>query len=409
MFKNVYRNLLSALMVAIASPALAQGDNAAALTLDEEWAKLAETYPGFAGHYRGDDGKVTVKMAGAGNAARARPFLDMAFGSDHRVEPAEYDFKTLFDWKTAALELLVQKEVPVVFIDADERRNRIVVGIDTQGDRGMLAKAEGLLARSRGLARAGVPREAIILESAEPLYQTALRDRQRPVSGGFQVTVDIGTSSGACSLGTNAKRDGVVGFLTAAHCALRVSPVNGRGVFQPTIASTNQLGTVSAVGPFVTSGCPAGATCKFGDVMFVTHTSAANATLGAIAISSYNGTGGVNPPYLAVRTIRAIDSNVTGGQAMRHTGRTTGTGVGGAVNRTCFTITGNLDGITYLCENSYPTSQPTLGGDSGGSVYYQNSDGTLNFSGVVWGGNSTTTIYTPWSTILRQLGNVTIY
>ena len=97
-----------------------------------------------------------------------------------------------------ALEVRHQRLLPlfelagVVFTDADETSDRLVVGVLDRGINGLV--------RSQ-LARLGVPSESVDLVETESIARVAtLRDKVRPVVAGLQIRF----SQFVCSLGFNA-------------------------------------------------------------------------------------------------------------------------------------------------------------------------------------------------------------
>src|SRR5204863_7743993 len=66
------------------------------------------------------------------------------------------------------------------------------------------------------LSRVDVPREAVNFMETGPIeLKSSLNDKHVPLVGGLE----IGTSFSTCSLGFNARRAGVAGFVTASHCS----------------------------------------------------------------------------------------------------------------------------------------------------------------------------------------------
>ena len=122
------------------------------------------------------------------------------------------------------LESLHQRLLPVfelagvVYTDADETSGRLVVGvIDREID-------DLVRGRMRGL---GVSSQSVDIVQAEPIVQVAtLRDFVRPVVAGLQVRY----SNDVCSLGFNAIRGVVAGFVTASHCSTKQGAVDGTRV-----------------------------------------------------------------------------------------------------------------------------------------------------------------------------------
>ena len=125
------------------------------------------------------------------------------------------------------LEALHQRLLPVfevagvVFTDADERSGRLVIGVLDRGVEGLVR------GRLRGL---GIVSQSVDVVEAEPILQIAtLRDYTRPVIAGVQIRF----SQYVCSLGFNAIRAGVLGFVTASHCCDRQGTVDGTQYYQP--------------------------------------------------------------------------------------------------------------------------------------------------------------------------------
>ena len=126
-----------------------------------------------------------------------------------------------------ALEARHQRLLPlfelagVVFTDADETTGRLVVGV-------MDREVEGLV-RAR-LHVLGVESESVDVVETEPIFPMAtLRDQVRPVVAGLQIRF----SGYLCSLGFNATRAAVAGYVTASHCSDKQGSVDGTLYYQP--------------------------------------------------------------------------------------------------------------------------------------------------------------------------------
>jgi hypothetical protein len=164
------------------------------------------------------------------------------------------------------LEVLHQRLLPVfevagvVFTDADETRGRVVVGVLDRG-------VEGLVRASA--ARLGVAARDIEIVGTEPIFQVAtLRDSTRPVIAGVQIRF----SGFVCSLGFNAIRGGVSGFVTASHCSDQQGTVDGTQYYQPlNQVPAEFIGTEIADPQYRRniSGCPRGRVCRYSDSNFV--------------------------------------------------------------------------------------------------------------------------------------------
>lgn len=225
-----------------AGPGGAEPGRAPDQTIDDIYAQMALEVPGFAGMRLGPDGE-TIQVFFKGASADAEPSADLRRAVDgffqaagdlppEKIEvlPAQYDFLQLRQWYDRMRDAVWS--VPgVVFTDIDEVKNRLDIGVETE------EAAELVEKRLREL---GIPREAVDIEISEPVVpDSSLRDRHRPLVGGLEIIGDYaGTSE--CTLGFNAKRAGVEGFVTASHCSEVLAGVDGTGFYQPTIVTSRQ-------------------------------------------------------------------------------------------------------------------------------------------------------------------------
>jgi hypothetical protein len=299
------------------------------------------------------------------------------------------------------LEALNQRLLPVfelagvVFTDADETRGRVVVGV-------LDSDIQGLVRASA--ARLGVSAQDIEIVETEPIFQVAtLREYLRPVPAGAQVRF----SSYVCSLGFNAVRDGVSGFVTASHCSTQQGKVDGTQYYQPLNQVPEELvGTEIVDPPYVRNGkgCPKGRVCRYSDSNFVQGAAAATFALGRIA-----KTTGPNNGSLEVVGEFLIDGRGVAGvkQNANKVGRTTGWGQG-VVTRTCTNTGVSGSNIVLLCQTFVENGSAVIvqGGDSGSPVFSINSNGNAVLLGNLWGGNSSGTlfVYSPLSGIEQELG-----
>lgn len=69
------------------------------------------------------------------------------------------------------------------------------------------------------------------------------QQRNRPISGGLKIVYPEGGNLGVGSIGVIAKRDGVLGFVTAGHVVDKI----GTKVFQPSKSDSNRVGETKVV------------------------------------------------------------------------------------------------------------------------------------------------------------------
>jgi hypothetical protein len=314
-----------------------------------------------------------------------------------QVRRADYDWASLERWQGRASEQALAMR-GAVWVDADEARNRVTIGVE----RGMPAAQ----VRS-AVARLGVPSAAVVVEEAEPVRLAAtLRDRVRPVVGALQINFDPdpGTpGSFLCTLGFNATRNGQRSFITNSHCTNIQGGNQSTPYWQPTQGvSPTQIATEVADPAYTTGGvgCPSGRRCRRSDAARARYASGTASTLGRIARTSGANNGSIT--ITGNFTITAEGSAIAG-QQVHKIGRTTGW-TRGAVIGTC--VNTNLSGsdITQLCQTW--VSAGVDAGDSGSPVFRRQGTGSnVTLVGILWGGSGTTIyVFSPISNIETELG-----
>jgi hypothetical protein len=300
------------------------------------------------------------------------------------------------------LEALHQRLLPVfelagvVFTDADETRGRVVVGV-------LDRDVEGLI-RATG-ARLGVAAQHIEVVETEPVFQVAtLRDYTRPVVAGVQIRF----SDYVCSVGFNAIRNGVFGFVTASHCSTQQGTVDGTQYYQPVNQVPAEfIGTEIADPAYRRniSGCPRGRVCRYSDSNFVDAANDGDLLLGTIAKTTGPNNGSLE---VAGTSFSILGEGVAAvGHTANKVGRTTGWGQG-VVTRTCANTGVSNSNIVLLCQTFVENNSAVIvqGGDSGAPVFRIDSGDNVTLLGNLWGGNSSGSlfVYSPMSGIKSELG-----
>ena len=177
----------------------------------------------------------------------------------------DYDVVELAKWKKSFSPALDGQEI--VFVDLDERRNRVTIGVVGDPSR----------QRFEALAKSlGVPFEALIIEETQPIrFHASLRDKSRPVPGGVQIEIDTGVFAfKICTLGFNVVRNGRDGFVTNSHCTKNRGVSNDDDFHQPNdpLFSGNKIGDEDSDPPYFTGGvCPSGRKCRFSDSAYADY------------------------------------------------------------------------------------------------------------------------------------------
>jgi hypothetical protein len=373
------------------------------LSLDEEYARIAERVPGFGGLYLDERGTTHVYLQDLSLAEKVQDL-----GEQVEVHQGEYDFRDLYAWKDELRPLLSREEM--VSLDIDEQRNRLVLGVVADSAEAFRAELASLLRDTR------VPPEAVIVEAAEPdVPMETLKDTIRPVPAGVQIARQTASGTIVCTLGINVTRVGVRGFITNSHCTATRSVVEGTIFFQSTTnPSTNQIGVETVDPPFFKDGsCPAEKKCRFSDSAFVAYDSPDLSEGGNIAYPILCGLGvagplTVNPVLPRLPITGLLVGNPASGSVVYKIGRTTGCTFG-SLTQTCVDrVVGVKVGsvvlptnMMMLCQNR--VSGVSAGGDSGSPVFRQDGkEATL--LGILWGGSGGSYSYSPWIFVAGELG-----
>lgn len=292
-----------------------------------------------------------------------------------------------------------------VFVDNDESVNRVVVGVQN----------EGAAAAVRSVAaRLGVPEGALEVQVVEPIqFALTLRDRVDPRIGGIQIHF----SMFLCTLGFNAVDGTENSFMTNSHCTDKQGGVEGTVYYQPTSSvDPVSIGTEVEDPEYFRNGvCPKGRKCRYSDAARAAYADGINFTLGAIARTSGPNTGSLD--IVGTFSITGEDlrqkfttkTTTSAGEILNKVGRTTGW-TKGEVTRTCVNTNVLGTNITQLCQTFVEAGQQIVaGGDSGSNVFTDKGDGTVTLAGILWGGNSSGTlfVFSPLKNIQDELGAVT--
>jgi hypothetical protein len=104
------------------------------LTVDDAFAAIATTAPGFGGLFRDSTGALTMYLADMKRAPAAlaaiRPFLTRQHLMDGvvHIRHGAYDYRQLVAWKQRLIPVLALPGT--VFTDVDEATNRLRVGVE---------------------------------------------------------------------------------------------------------------------------------------------------------------------------------------------------------------------------------------------------------------------------------------
>jgi hypothetical protein len=360
--------------------------------------------PGFGGFFVDEQGTPTVYLTNPGRRAAAEQALAPWFRERNRASAALRVLPARFAW--ADLERWVAQASPealavpgAVFADADEAGNRVHIGVEHAA----------AVSRVRAvLARLGIPAAAAEVEVVPPIRQVAtLRGSVRPVVAGVQINFP----GFLCTLGFNATRGGVAGFVTASHCTNTQGGVESTPYWQPTqTAKPVQIGT-ETVDPTYKStlaGCPSGRRCRRSDASFAKYINGTTNTRGKIARTASTVSSDLTIAGAWTITSNAGSSSFTVGETVNKVGRTTGWSRGKVV-ATCVTVNVSGSTVTQICQTI--VNAKVGAGDSGSDVFTVSSGTNVKLDGVLWGGSvdGKTFVFSPLANITGELGALTTH
>lgn len=375
-------------------------------TFDDDMAAIADSQPGFAGFYLDGD-QLIVRLAGTAQVAAARPLVrkfisqrvDQGGASASRWDAAvagmssrraDYDFRQLYNWRSAVDRAVFRPGSGVTSTDVDEQRNRVVIGVENAG------AIDGVL---RDLETRGLPRAAIIVEVA-PLVEPSqnVNDMVRPVVAGTEINNNCTMAYTVKRVLANGQPDPDRYFLVNSHCTGSFGANPGFTVGQDD--ASDQIGVEFLDPSLFTSAtnpaCPSGQQCRYSDAALIKFDAGPSWDWGRVAWPSYDG-------WFDIQLRRNVSgaSDPVMGQTLYKIGRTTGR-TSGTVNGTCVNTTAT-DGVTRLCSGR--ASYSSAGGDSGSPVVELKPDGSVVGKGINWGsggGNGYFSITSMWQTELLQ-------
>ncbi|MDQ3995889.1 MAG: S1 family peptidase [Gemmatimonadota bacterium] len=317
-----------------------------------------------------------------------------------------------------------------VFSDIDEGTNRLRFG---GVDAAAVQRVAGVL------GQLGIPSDASIVEQTAPIERMhTLRDRVRPVHGGYQINfldaAGVRTVSFLCTLGFNVVKNGVSSFITNSHCTNHQGGTETpTDYYQPLmdpdgdrlVNPENFIGVevedphYDAVSCAVEMGLP-GTVCRYSDAARAEYRVNGAFELGRIARTTQGyqdaprGPDGVRIPVLDVDpakpsfTIKSEQQRSVLGEQANKVGRTTGWTFG-PVTQTCLNsiVLGTAPPIVQRCQDRVRADVD--GGDSGSPVFRQRGGGgNVALMGILWGGSvsgTVTFVFSPMANIHRELGD----
>lgn len=364
-------------------------------TIDDEFAEIADSVPGFGGLYFDQSGSLTVVMQEPQSFSTQLSRLERAIartkarrhGSKHsrdleisgaRVVAGAFSFRQLLSEYRGPLLHALPNIVGLVSTDIDEVRNRIVVGILTDAN---------VTDARRVLVEMGVTSSMVdIVQSSAPTSNSLLADPLRPVPGGARIKTSVYPSWKPCTLGFNLLKymgtfeDTVATgryFVTASHCSSTQWSLDYSQNFQGGSFAATEVGDYYG---FSGAPCTAGKVCRYSEAsLYKYYADSITSDDGRVAFPTSIG----DTSFTSYKTITSTDSPYTG-MSVHMIGATSGRRSGN-VTASCidvYNVSGwGNKGLLCQCKASYFGTN----GDSGAPVITLYGDGTVSATGLHWG------------------------
>ena len=386
-------------------------------SLDEQFLRVAQDVPGFAGVGIGEDGVLEIRLVDTTDGSRARAVVAQVFagarsieGRTSRVVRVRYSFEQLVNWRSALYRAGLPRGTRQ--IDADERRNVVFVGTsDAQ-----VALAVREIARSLD-----IPDDAMLIApvgEVRPLADS-LGKYLRPVTGGLIIGLWMSPSSvNYCSMGFKAKKTGTTRYLlTNSHCTATFGSVNADSVGQPN--GSDWLGNETQDPAFSSTNCTGGYTCRWSDAAMIQCNSNSTCSSYTLARTTFEYTGSnwstgsgslelANDYWYVVGALSS--GSLVYGASVSRVGFSTGW-TGGTIQKTCYDyVDYPASGKILKCQ--YTSLAVVRSGDSGSPVFqYESATGKAWLGGIIWGYEYDAgyqSIFSPIDGIKTDLGSMTV-
>jgi hypothetical protein len=343
--------------------------------IEAEFVALEERLPGFGGFFL-EAGKLVAFVPEVADSAALRLVTVELLGTEEgrnrlsdengripevELRRGDYSISQLLAWKTR-LRSRGSAEHGIVEFDADERRNRVSLGVLREDHVSAVVR----LAESNGIPPTALH---VYVVGARPVAAASLTDRVRPLVAGYR-TSNSWFSGQYCSLGHPVTLSDTSYFLTASHCIPDYTGGTGGFVYQDGNDSSEKVGEIASNPAWSTSGCSAGVDyCSNADVALVAVDQGITASK-KVAQSSSVGTGNNagNLTVGATYTIGTQESSLPTGTEVHRTGQSTGT-TKGNIEATCVTVAYNAAGTILEVDCATRVDARGDPGDSGGPVY----------------------------------------
>lgn len=392
---------------------------------EADFAALARAVPSSAGYYLDEAGNMIIRVRDREAFDAAQAAYAQVVSAEHRsyaragirVIGADYSYGYLAKLREAVFETVFSSVPGVTTLDMNEKRNRVVIGID----RSMATQVSVQLEDE--IRRLGLDRQAIEFNPEEPLRAAAASDADmRRALMLTPTTLDgvFTTLVGGINIHVSATDPVITGDGGARECSLgfttMYTPAGGGGAYPAIVTNTHctavwgapdstalrQSGTYfgySTVDPHKT-GCTTN-WCRMADAAVFKITSG-SIDVGLIARTD---SGSINldtaSPYFVIRSVAT--SSLPMGAFYHKVGHNSGWTTGVTLLSCVDHHAGSWPGY-YVTRCGDTGSATSIPGDSGGSVFVRLDSNNVRLIGITFGLSGSAHIWSPYHRIEGNLG-----
>lgn len=400
-----------------ASPAILDEGLDQVYWAEGSFRRLTDQLPSHGGFYIDGTGSLVVAVADpADSLAAVRALRHATARASERsgrrgirplvVRRVKYSFAELSRWRNT-LHRHTLALPTVAWLDLDEVRNAVVIGLEHPADSASVRREASVL---------GVPRSALHFEVTGPVSfeQQTLSDEVRPIQGGLRIERVDGGSIFACTLGIPVLwKDTLEAFITSSHCSAQHMLTDGTLQYQPHAPrDTVQSASIGVEIADVHEVCSVGK-CSWADAAIYKAT--APWLLGRIAKPEWGRAGGSGmatdtiDARIPMWSVTASRDSAWVGDLVSRVGAASGW-YQGWVQKTCVTISAKKQGVAYYCQTF--ADYYSAPGDSGSPVFTDVGgypDSTVTIMGIHSNTTGAYRVFSPWQGVLRDYPGVKAY
>lgn len=365
---------------------------------EQEILDVEREVPGFAGTSYTEGGTrqiflTDLRQAGAASAALGKRGADEGWNGKDEYVQVRYSFSQLaaFRDKLGGSVLSVSG---VTFLDADEGKNQVTVGVETA------ASAPAVQSAARA---AGVPSDALnVVETGRVEQHPFITDNHPQLAGGLQISRLAGPR---CTLGFVTNYGTSRAFVTNSHCSSGMWQLESSRFYQRAWSLGGNYVGYEVRDP---AGwpCYAAYTCRYSDanIVRVPAYPVVPVPWGNIFRTTGFGSTNINTlnPWFQITSEQPWPTSA-GAIQLHKVGENTGWTWSSSITNTCANVL--VGGRVLMCQTL--SNYASGAGDSGAAVFRLTVSNQVRLYGVHWGKVGSLSVFSPMWNVEFDLGPLT--